>query len=70
MSRDPNALDKDFSVSQRRQFQKKRIRITSLTYIPGEGEMPWANGETGYVIDNDGTCQVKSYLGMLQLLKK
>lgn len=46
----------------------KKITLVDLTYVPGPGG-DFANGETGYVINNDGQGQVKTYLEVLALVK-
>jgi hypothetical protein len=40
---------------------RKGITITGLTVIPGEGAMPFATGETGYLVADNGCGRVWTY---------
>jgi hypothetical protein len=44
-----------FSAKTLRALTKRGVSITGLTTIPGAGDMPYANGETGYLV-NDNDC--------------
>jgi len=40
---------------------RKGITITALTVIPGEGDLPFATGETGYIVADNGCGRVWTY---------
>lgn len=40
---------------------QRGIRILGTTVIPSAGAMPFANGSTGYNIDDNGTGRILSY---------
>jgi hypothetical protein len=37
---------------------RKGVAIVATTVIPGEGDMPFAAGETGYVVSDNGCGRV------------
>ena len=45
----------DFSKRTLARLAKKGISIYGLTVIPGAGSLPYANGERGYLV-NDNEC--------------
>lgn len=59
--RHPHFSAKDFSALVRRNLLKHGIRIIGLTLIPGVGDMPFANGERGYALDDNGTHRIRTY---------
>lgn len=61
---------RDFKKSTLRALTKKGIRLIGLCVIPGDGEMPWANGERGYNLDDNGTGRIKTLLEVLDLAQK
>jgi hypothetical protein len=46
----------------------KGIALISMTVIPGN-DGSYANGDTGYVLDNNGTGMVRRYLEVEALAK-
>jgi hypothetical protein len=61
--------NRHFSAKTRTQLSRKGIRIVNLVYMPGEGDMPFATGETGYGLDNNGEYQIRSYGEVIALAK-
>jgi hypothetical protein len=49
-----------FSKKTIKALARKGISIVSLVYIPGEGDMPLATGDTGYALDNNGKYQIRT----------
>ncbi len=49
-----------FSAQARRALLRARIRITGLQGLP-DADGSFANGETGYLVDDNGTGRVLSY---------
>jgi len=58
---------KDFSPATLRALAAKGISILSTTWLPGEGDMPYANGERGYNLDDNGTHRVRTFRQVLIL---
>jgi hypothetical protein len=48
-------LRRDFSATTLRALSKRGVQILGVTLLPGAGDMPYANGERGYVV-NDNDC--------------
>ena len=46
---------RNFSSKTLKALTKKGIRILSMTIIPSDGDMPYAKGDAGYFIDDNGT---------------
>ena len=51
----------DFTAQTVRALAKKGITIIGKTYIPGAGDMPYANGQTGYQLNDNGTGKVRTH---------
>lgn len=51
----------DFSKATVKALNAKGISIIGKTVIPGEGDMPFANGETGYVLNDNGTSCIRTF---------
>ncbi len=58
---------KDFALAVRRALARKGISIIGTTVIPGTGDLPYANGERGYCLDDNGTHRVRSYREVVAL---
>lgn len=56
----------DFSKKTVAALAKKGIRIYGLTYIPGEGEWAMANGERGYLVNDNGTGRVWTFRDVME----
>lgn len=60
----------DFSKATIKKLSKKGITILHTVLIPDTtSSMPYANGQTGYQIDNNGQGQIKTFLEVLELTK-
>jgi hypothetical protein len=57
-----------FNKTTLKGLTSKGIRIASMTYIPGN-DGKFANGFTGYILDDNGTGRVRSFLEVLELAK-
>lgn len=54
--------ERDFNVSTIKKLVKKNISIMTITSIPGENpDMPFANSERGYIVNDNGTSRVWTY---------
>lgn len=53
MSNQPG--QRDFSQATIRALAKKGISVYGITALPGSGDMPYANSERGYLV-NDNDC--------------
>lgn len=52
----------DFSAATRRVLSRKGIRIIGLTVIPNmASDMPFATGERGYKVDDNGCGRVWTF---------
>jgi len=58
---------KDFSKKTLSLLAKKGITLIGLTLIPGTGDMPFANGERGYILNDNGTSRVLLFAQVLKL---
>lgn len=59
---------KDFSKGVRAALAHKGVRIIGAQPIPDmSSEMPWANAERGYKLDDNGCGIVRSYREVLAL---
>lgn len=59
-------LERDFSRKTIKLLKKARIQIIGKTWLPGK-DGSFANGETGYKVDNMGTSQIKTYQDLLNV---
>ena len=57
-----------FNAATRRSLAKKGIALVSLTFVPGEGGS-FLNGETAYLLDDNGIGRVRTFLGVLDAAK-
>jgi hypothetical protein len=61
----------DFSRKTLRALSLRGISLVGLTVIPDmASEMPFACGQRGYIIDDNGTGRVRSFLEVLALAEK
>lgn len=64
-------LNRDFSRKTIGALTKLGARIYNKTWLPKPNdEMPMANGETGYVVDDNGTSRVMSYQQVLEFTQQ
>lgn len=59
---------KDFSPKTLKALAKKGIRVIGATWLPGQ-DGSFANGETGYNLDDNGTHRVRRFREVLELAK-
>lgn len=57
----------DFSKITVRKLAKKGITLIGLTVIPNNSDMPFANGDRGYRINDNGTHRIKTFTEVLEL---
>lgn len=59
---------KDFSKAQRAALARKGIAIIGATVIPDmTSALPFASGERGYQLNDNGTHRVRSYAEVVAL---
>ena len=58
---------KHFSAKTIRGLARKGITVLDTVLIPGQGDLPCANGETGYGLSDNGTYKVRTFLDVLAL---
>lgn len=56
----------DFDNKVRAQLLKRGIKIVGSTWLPGPNGS-YANGERGYLLEDNGTGKVRDYRGVLSL---
>jgi hypothetical protein len=60
----------DFSKKTLAALARKGIRLIGLTVIPNmSSDMPFANGDRGYQIDDNGCHRIKTFREMLELAR-
>lgn len=59
---------KDFSKAVRAALTSKGIAITCTTWLPGT-DGSFANGERGYVLNDNGTQRLRTHAGVVELTK-
>ena len=59
----------DFSKKTLNALAKRGIRIAGLTVIPGEGDLPFATGERGYLVEDNGTGRVWTWRQVMAAAK-
>jgi hypothetical protein len=64
-----NINTRDFNIKVIKSLKQKGISIYRKTWLP-DSKGDFTNGETGYVINDNGTSRVKTYLEILALAKK
>lgn len=63
-----NAISsKHFSAKTLKALSRQGIYLLGLTTIPGDGGMPYANGSTGYNVNDNGTHRVLTFSQVLKL---
>jgi hypothetical protein len=58
---------KDFSKKTLTSLRQKGVTLIGLTIIPGVGSMPFANGDRGYILNDNGTQRVLLFAQVLNL---
>lgn len=70
MSAMDQILIRHFSAATRRGLARRGVRVLSLTTIPGPGPTPYASGETGYNVDDNGTGRVLTHPEVVALARR
>lgn len=52
---------RDFSSKTLRVLSQRGINLVGVQALPGAGDMPWANAERGYVVEQDGCAKVWTF---------
>lgn len=55
----------DFSKKTVAALARKGIFLIGLTVIPGTGDMPFATGERGYCLNDNGCHRIRSFAEVL-----
>lgn len=58
---------KDFSRKTLTALGRKGITLIGLTVIPGQGDLPFATSETGYILNDNGTSRVRTFREVLEM---
>jgi len=56
----------DFSKKTLAALARKGITLLGLTVIPGAGDLPFASGERGYRISDNGCGRILSFAQMME----
>lgn len=60
-------LRRDFSAATLRALSNRGVQVLGVTLIPGAGDMPYANGERGYTVSDNGTGRVLTFRQVTEL---
>lgn len=60
---------KDFTSSTLNALAKRGVRVIGLTVIPGNGDLPFATGERGYRVDDNGCGKVWTFAEVIKAAK-
>lgn len=58
---------KDFSKKTISALTSKGITLIGLTVIPGTGDLPFATGERGYILNDNGCQRILLFTQVLEL---
>lgn len=56
---------RDFSAATLRRLAKRGIAVIGTTVIPGPGDMPFATGERGYRVNDNGCGRIWTFAQVL-----
>lgn len=60
-------VTRDFTAATRRSLAKRGIALLKPTVIPAaSGEMPFANGDRGYEVDDNGCHRILTFAQVLE----
>lgn len=59
----------DFSKKTIAALARKGISLIGLTVIPGTGDLPFATGERGYCLNDNGCYRVCSFMQVLEIAR-
>jgi hypothetical protein len=57
---------RDFSSKTLRGLAARGIEVTGLTVIPGSGDLPFATGERGYRVNDNGCSRIWTFNQVLE----
>jgi len=60
---------RDFSSKTLRALCGKGIALVGVQMLPGSGDMPWANADRGFVVNDNGCCKVWTFAQVLGAAK-
>ena len=60
---------RDFSAKTIAALARKGIRIVGTCVIPAKGDLPFASGERGYRLDDNGCGRIRSFAEVLECAK-
>ena len=62
-----NEFNRDFNIKTVKKLKKKGVEIYRKTWLPNvNGD--FTNGETGYIVNDNGTSRVLTYTEVLEVL--
>lgn len=64
------AQSADFSRRMHGALARRGVYVIGTQGLPGTGDLPMANMETGYVIDDNGTCRVVRFADVLAIAER
>lgn len=60
---------RDFSAKTLRVLCAKGVELIGVQMIPGVGDMPWANAERGFFVNDNGCAKVLTFAQVLGAAK-
>ena len=57
---------RDFSSKTLRSLRAKGLELVAPQMLPGAGDMPWANSDRGYLVNDHGTGRVWTFKQVLE----
>jgi hypothetical protein len=57
---------RDFNRTTLSSLSRKGIAVIGTTVIPGAGDMPFANGERGYRVNDNGCGRIWTFAQVLE----
>lgn len=60
---------RDFSAKTLRALCAKGIELVGVQMLPGAGDMPWANADRGFVVNDNGRSKVWTFAQVLGAAK-
>ena len=51
----------DFSRNTKSALKKMGVALIGVQWLPGDGPMPMANGERGYIVNDNGTQRTLTF---------
>ena len=58
-------VGRHFSAATLRSLDRKGVTIYGTCTIPGSGDLPWATGETGYKVSDNGCGRIWTFAEVL-----